>query len=429
MTIKYAGLTGIERTQALGLPTRYATTRTSEAKVTLLPDGRYKLSVSVPLAEIKPFNLNQRVRTALLHSFVPTLSMTASKKQLETSEPVQVTMRDRELRIEATFSGDPSELTALLKENKGIDLQFRHKQGLSEFRVDLQLSELEVDRTPAERGLAEKAVSEAKTDLKDWRSDFEEAKTKLPGEVAALEKERTAAARAIDDALAAVSRARAAIDERAASVPASQLATVLHSLGVPAGKRWHEARNAFDVAKVKLQKAEELVKERAKVEGAGVTPEEAGLGPAPDLSAERGRVEEARAALERADAEVREAFKKHPDERSHLALAAVTGDAADRARSEVLSRSVTALWDATAVAHEVAQRRVDDPNVLYPRLIAAAEAEVARLEAALASLAPTVKTIELGKRGDDTAQRELFGVGEHQTWEEWRKETIEFRRD
>ncbi len=429
MTIKGTGSSPLDRAQALGVATRYATPRTSEAVITQLPGGRFKLSVTVPLAGVKPANLNERVRAAQVNGLVTGLALTASKKSLETSGPVEVSVAGNELRVEATFDGDPSVLAGLLKELGGLDLSFKQPRGGLEFRVDMQLAELKLDRTPTTRALAEKGVAEAKIDLETWRSDFEAAKVKLPGETAALERERTEAARAVDDAQAAVTRARAAIDARAESVPTADLATVLRSVEAPAGKQWLEARLELTGAKAALKKAEALVQERADVERAGVTAEEAGLGAMPDLAAAGARVAQAEAAMARADAEVREAFKKDPDARAHLSLADMTGDASDRARAEALSESIGDLWTATTAAHDVAQRRVADPSVSYPQLIAAAEAEVARLETALATLEPTVKTIELGKRGDDTAQRALFGLRDGQSWEAWRKATLEERRD
>lgn len=425
MTIKSVSSSGLDRAQALGLPTRYATARTSEAKVTLLPDGRYKLAIDVVLADVKPANLNERVRTVKQNGFETSLHYTAARKPLETSGPVDVSVKGHTLHIEATFENDPS---VMLQESKGIDLQFKHPRGLSEFRVDIQVSELKLDRTPVERAEAEKAIVDAKVDLEEWRSEFEAAKAKAPGEAAGLERERTEAARAIDDAQAAIARARAAIDQRAASVSTAELSAVLRAVEVPAGKRWLDARVERDTASAAHARAEELAKARAEVEAAGVSPDEAGLGAAPDLVATRARVDQAQAALDRADAEVREAFNNDPDGRAHLSLATVTGKASDRARSELLSQSVAALRDATQRAHEVALRRVGDSDPAFPQLIAAAEAEVARLETALATLQPAVATIELGKRGDDTAQRELFGVREGQSWDEWRKETIAARR-
>lgn len=422
MTVKQVA-NGVERAQALGLPLRYASTRTSEAKVTMLPDGRYHLSVTVPLSEVKPGNVNERIRKAQQNGFEPSLTMTASKKKLETTEPVEVRVTGTELRVEATFSGSPAKLTGLLKELQGLDLSFTHARGMPEFRVDLQLSELTLDRTPVERELAEKNVADARVDLKSWRSEFEEAKGKVPAETAALEKQRTDAARAIDDAQAAVSRARSAIDERAKSVPTAQLAAALRAADSEAGAQWLAARVALDTAKAGLRDAEALEAERAELARAGVSPDEAGA--APDLTSARARVEQLSAELERADAAVRAAFKDDPSGRAHLNLAKVTGAEGDRARSELLSESITALSTATFAAHELAQERVVDPNTTYPQLIAAAEAEVARLEAALAQLAPAVTTIELGKAGDDEAQRALFGVGPTQSWDEWRKATLE----
>ncbi|MBL8915198.1 MAG: hypothetical protein JNM17_31130 [Archangium sp.] len=426
MTIKTVSSgSAIDRAQALGLATRYATTRTSEAKVTLLPDGRYQLAIDVVLADVKPFNLNERVRAVKQNGFETSLHYTAAKKPVETSGPVEVGVKGHTLHIEATFENDPS---AMLQESKGIDLQFKHPQGLSEFRVDIQLSELKLDRSPAERVAAEKAIEHATTDLEAWRSEFEAAKARAPGEAAALERERTEAARAIDDARAAIARARSAIDQRAASVSTAELAMALRTADDPAGKAWLDARVERDAAMSAHSNAEELAKTRAEVEAAGVSPEDAGLAAAPDLAATRARVDQAQAALDRAELEVREAFKNDPDGRAHLALATVTGKASDRARSDLLAQSVTALEEATIKAQEVARRRVGSSDPAFPQLIAAAEAEVARLEEALATLQPAVASIELGKHGDDTAQRALFGVREGQSWDEWRQETIAARR-
>ncbi len=230
---------GTSRAQALGLSLRYATTRTSEATLTGQPGNTYTLSVTVPLSEVKPPQLNARITKALQNGFVPSLTMPGSAKHLPAeSVKVKVTGNPPELHVDATFQGQPGDLSGRLKETQALDLSFTHPRGLPEFRVDLQLSELAVDRTPLERSLAEKGVGESKADLGAWKTEFEAAKAKAPSEAAALERARADAAQAMAEAESAVARARTAIDARSAQVPADRLATVLRGLDVPAGQAW-----------------------------------------------------------------------------------------------------------------------------------------------------------------------------------------------